>query len=115
MKIYVAKNNEFKTEGFTVTTNDGERIIFSWGVSAVNNPFFYVKQISDAGNEERIMELVRLQAKANALHDFVGEWFKVATANGYDVSKGANFELIDNKGKDIAAEIERRIEAIING
>lgn len=115
MKIYVAKNNEFKTEGFTATTNDGSRIIFQWGVNAQNNPFYYVKQLDASQHEARVMELVRLQAKANALHDFVSEWFNVATANGYDVSKGVNFERIDNKGKDIAAEIERRIEAIING
>lgn len=113
MKAYLVKNDEFKTVGFQIETNEGLSL-YSWGISH-NSPFYYTKEVDAEKYIYTAMQLAKVQKELDIYdYRFVSEWFRIAQDGKY-LKKGVtgvNFSYTEEIVRQCNAEIERLISTI---
>lgn len=113
MKAYLVKDDEFKTVGFQVETNEGVGL-YSWGISH-NSSFYYTKEVDAEKYIYTAIQLTKLQKGLEIYeHRFISEWFKIAQDGNY-LKKGVtavNFSYTEEIVRQCNAEIERLISTI---
>lgn len=113
MKAFLVKDDEFKTVGFQVETNESWGL-YSWGISH-NSPFYYTKEVDAEKYIYTAIQLTKLQKELEIYeHRFISEWFKIAQDGNY-LKKGVtgvNFSYTNDIVKQIKLEIERLISTI---
>lgn len=111
MKAFITKNDDFKTVGFQVESNNGMKL-FTWGIDHTS-PFNFTKEVPTEPILETIFLLQKYDAKLNAYNRFVQDWFEIAKQNeNVKVDGGVNFKEIEERIASINATIETLINKI---
>jgi len=119
MKAILVKDNDFKTIGFEVTTDEGSRI-FNYGISP--RSMNYTKEIDVKKYLLKIFELVRLETLIYEQERFVSKFFDVASKNKLvnsvknadpTIKLSAKFQESDEMIKQNKNEIKRIIDSFI--
>lgn len=111
MKAFITKNDDFKTVGFQVESDNGTRL-FTWGIDHTS-PFNFTKEIHTEPILETIFLLQKYDSKLNAYNHFVQDWFEITKQNdNVKVDGGVNFKEIDERIASIKATIESLINSI---
>lgn len=94
MKATIAKDNDFKTVGFEVTSNG--KTVFSWG--CVPNPTtHFCKEVNLKNWEIDIISIIKTQAELDAYLKFKQDWI--------DPYMDAHIERLEDRIKNIISNI----------
>lgn len=107
MKVYLVKNDEFKTVGIEVEEN-GCRL-FNHGIS--RHPYVWVKQVDFETNAGIIFQLIAIKREIAIREKYISEWFETAKQNNVK-HEGINFSSTDEKIAQLNRELERLIEKV---
>lgn len=107
MKIYVVKNDDFKTVGIEVEEN-GCRLFFH-GVSRYSKQ--WIKEVSFEKNAQIIFDLIAIKREIEVRKNYISEWFETAKQNNIKHG-GIDFSSTEEKIIQLTRELERLIEKV---